>query len=152
VFTSSAPNSQIQPNTAKYSSACTVNLKGITIPSQQRYVRYYAEYIENRNLLEYRPKRLMFNQIQITSPFVGTWSYYPYSEDPDNVVAVHCKAGKGRTGLMVCAFLLHMGYEKSAEESLAKYSSARTVNLKGVTIPSQQRYVNSTIWRTLNGW
>ena len=29
--------------------------------------------------------------------------------DPDNVVAVHCKGGKGRTGMMISAFLAFEG-------------------------------------------
>ncbi len=38
------------------------------------------------------------------------WLVFPGSylnEDPENMVAIHCKAGKGRTGLMVCVFMLY---------------------------------------------
>lgn len=64
------------------------------------------------------------------------------AQDPANVVAIHCKAGKGRTGTLVAAYLLHSGICSSAEEALSMFSKMRTHNNKGVTIPSQIRYVH----------
>ncbi|XP_059642922.1 phosphatidylinositol 3,4,5-trisphosphate 3-phosphatase and protein-tyrosine-phosphatase PTEN1 [Cornus florida] len=61
------------------------------------------------------------------------------SSDPKNIAVVHCMAGKGRTGLMVCAYLVYCGM--SAEEALQVYAHKRTTNNEGVSIPSQRRYV-----------
>ncbi|KAI3824080.1 hypothetical protein L1987_05528 [Smallanthus sonchifolius] len=61
------------------------------------------------------------------------------SSDPKNIVVIHCMAGKGRTGLMVCSYLVYTGM--LAEEALQVYADKRTTNNLGVTIPSQRRYV-----------
>ena len=63
-------------------------------------------------------------------------------EDEKNIIAVHCKAGKGRTGTMICCLLLYMNVFETAAESLQYYGMMRAENGKGVTIPSQIRYVN----------
>jgi len=63
------------------------------------------------------------------------------SEHPSNVVAVHCKAGKGRTGMVVAAFMLHAGLCTTAEAALKGFAEKRTWDGQGVTIPSQIRYV-----------
>ena len=62
-------------------------------------------------------------------------------EDPKNVVAIHCLAGKGRTGTLISCLLLYMGEFDTAADCLKYYGIMRVDNGRGVTVPSQIRYV-----------
>lgn len=62
--------------------------------------------------------------------------------DKENVVAVHCKAGKGRTGMVISALLVRLGIAPTASSALGLFGDIRTHDGKGVTIPSQMRYVH----------
>lgn len=60
---------------------------------------------------------------------------------PTNVAAIHCKAGKGRSGTVVCAFLIYAQACSSAREALWWFAHIRGGTRSGVTIPSQIRWV-----------
>ncbi|KAK6111108.1 C2 domain of PTEN tumor-suppressor family protein [Brugia pahangi] len=100
---------------------------------------YDPSYFHNRVMTfemdDHHPPRL-----ELMAPFCRAVHDY-LAADEQNVVAVHCKAGKGRTGVMICAYLVYINFYYSPRQNMDYYSIVRTVNNKGVTIPSQRRYV-----------
>ncbi|CAF3676619.1 unnamed protein product [Rotaria sp. Silwood1] len=69
-----------------------------------------------------------------------------FEENEKNVIAVHCKGGKGRTGTMISVALLKTGVCQTAEEALNLFAEGRTdlrhgKQFQGVETPSQTRYV-----------
>ncbi|XP_028397905.1 phosphatidylinositol 3,4,5-trisphosphate 3-phosphatase TPTE2-like isoform X2 [Dendronephthya gigantea] len=68
------------------------------------------------------------------------------NSDPENIVAMHCKGGKGRTGTAICTWLLACGKFRVSQESLEYFGKRRTdltvgKTFQGVETPSQSRFV-----------
>ncbi|CAJ1929492.1 unnamed protein product [Sphenostylis stenocarpa] len=88
--------------------------------------------------------------IQLIASFCQS-AYSWLKEDIQNVVVVHCKAGLGRTGLMICCLLLFLKashdisfkdfFFPTAEEAIDYFNHKRCVDGKALVLPSQIRYV-----------
>lgn len=80
--------------------------------------------------------------LRLMSAFVKDAKSY-LAEHPKGVVVVHCKAGKGRTGVMVCCLLLEIepSLQHLAEVVMLYYGGKRTSDGRGLTVPSQRRSV-----------
>ncbi|ELW61923.1 28S ribosomal protein S31, mitochondrial [Tupaia chinensis] len=98
----------------------------------------------------YRVRRIMIDDHNVPtlremlsfSKEVDEWM----ARDNENIVAIHCKGGKGRTGTMVSAYLIACGTFFTAQESLYYFGERRTDKtssdkFQGVETPSQNRYV-----------
>jgi len=71
------------------------------------------------------------------------------ARDKENVIAVHCKGGKGRTGTMICAYLMYWDKAEYSTGEIARefFASRRTdttisKKYQGVQTPSQSRYID----------
>ena len=61
--------------------------------------------------------------------------------DDNHVAVVHCKGGKGRTGTVIVSLLYFRGECATVEEAEQLFASMRSSKSKGVTQPSQRRYI-----------
>ncbi|KAJ5068178.1 phosphatase [Anaeramoeba ignava] len=79
------------------------------------------------------PLKLLFQICQIIDKWIKS--------DQENVVAVHCLAGRGRTGTVISSYLRFSGMFNSTEQAIQYFAKKRSQKLIGVTNPSQLRYV-----------
>ena len=80
--------------------------------------------------------------LQLMPAFVKDVQAY-LDEHPSGTVVIHCKAGKGRTGVMACCLLLALepAFLQSADAVMKYYGEKRTKDGNGLTVPSQRRSV-----------
>jgi phosphatidylinositol-3,4,5-trisphosphate 3-phosphatase/dual-specificity protein phosphatase PTEN len=63
-------------------------------------------------------------------------------ESPDNIAVIHCKNGKGRSGTIVCSYLMaYEQYSLQAANELFTSKRMKPFSGLGVSIPSQLRYL-----------
>lgn len=63
-------------------------------------------------------------------------------KDVENVCVVHCNHGKGRTGTLICCFMLFAGYFQDAKAAMEYYEKQRFEKEGyGVTQPCQIKYI-----------
>ncbi|KAL7716008.1 Phosphatidylinositol 3 [Entamoeba marina] len=67
--------------------------------------------------------------------------YSFYTADPQNVVIVHCLAGRGRTGTIITSFLQYIKLAEDATSALQMFAKKRSQKNAGISQPSQIRYV-----------
>lgn len=61
--------------------------------------------------------------------------------DTQNIALVHCNAGKGRTGSLICCYFMYCGLAPTAASALSYFGWMRYATGEGVTTTTQLRYI-----------
>jgi hypothetical protein len=62
---------------------------------------------------------------------------------PDNVAVIHCKGGKGRTGLIISCCLIYACLFENTIDAMQHFATKRSKSgHKGIKQPSQKRYLS----------
>ena len=143
---------------------CQASCAGARLPGRTPLLRYYLDVTVavdgyttcalschakfGNNVVAYDVQDHTPPNMDILIEFLADASKF-VSEGADRVIAVHCRGGKGRTGSMVCSWLIYSQYCTDSEDALSYFAQARTElrksssKLQGVDTPSQKRYVRS---------
>ncbi|XP_043927978.1 phosphatidylinositol 3,4,5-trisphosphate 3-phosphatase TPTE2-like [Protopterus annectens] len=109
--------------------------------SEKGYDPKYFHYRVERVFIDDHNVPVLEDMLKFTED-VRQWM----AADPQNVIAIHCKGGKGRTGTMICTWLIDSDQFENAKTSLDYFGERRTdksasSKFQGVETPSQSRYV-----------
>ncbi|XP_047728945.1 phosphatidylinositol 3,4,5-trisphosphate 3-phosphatase TPTE2-like isoform X2 [Prionailurus viverrinus] len=109
--------------------------------SERAYDPKYFHYRVRRIMIDDHNVPTLSEMLAFTKE-VDEWM----AQDDENIIAIHCKGGKGRTGTMACACLIASEIFTTAEDSLYYFGERRTdkstsTKYQGVETPSQSRYV-----------
>ena len=80
------------------------------------------------------PLDLLFDLIKIIHDYL--------LENDKHIIVINCNAGKGRTGTLICCYLLFSGRFNNINDAFDYYTLKRFNKGFGVTHASQKRYVN----------
>ena len=110
------------------------NLSGIPYTSKEKF---------NDSVIDYFwPDHKAPPLYDIFKIIFQAYSYLTKDKNNENVVCIHCLAGKGRTGTICCALLLYAKLFSNSEDANNYFSFKRFKKLnKGVQEPSQLRYI-----------
>ena len=107
----------------------------LIINASNRTYNYYK--FKNKVLTIFWPNHYPFPLIEFIKIIYKIVEYL--IQDINNIIVVHCLAGKGRTGSIINAILYLSGLFKDINEANKFYLKQRAVQ---VTFPSQLRYMN----------
>ena len=113
-------------------------------------VRHNSGRVVELDIDDHNPCPLL--QIQGFCQHIHHWLGGSRAGISDRVAAIHCKGGKGRTGTMICCYLMHSGMlddfpgDSAPDNALAYFASRRTdtsrgSTYQGVQTPSQARFI-----------
>ncbi|ELP91278.1 phosphatase, putative [Entamoeba invadens IP1] len=94
----------------------------------------FFDRVRHVGFLDHHPPRFN-NLLKIVSDIVSF-----LKSDTSNVACVHCRAGRGRTGLVCSCVVMALGLYSNATEALEFFAKKRSKISKGSTSPPQIRY------------
>ncbi|KAK8899344.1 hypothetical protein M9Y10_001658 [Tritrichomonas musculus] len=158
--------SYIYPN---FALMCTPSVKDIYKRNDIRIVQDFIHerhgshfYLFNVHIQDYDTK--VFDDKVIFMPFPDHCSprisYFEkaseaiskvFDDDPQCTIFVHCKAGRGRSGTVVCAYQIYSKNVLHVDEAISKVNEKRSPQNMSITIPSQIRFLHYFEQKCLKG-